>query len=77
MGERTVTITSWECDICQEEAVHVNRPDGWADVTLWHNPGPDTRLMIGANCWKNISAALVEAKDPRKAEVVQTEAVQA
>ena len=48
MSERTVVITSWECDICQEEAVHVNRPDGWADITLWHNPGPDTKLMIGA-----------------------------
>ena len=69
MSERTVVITSWECDICQAEAVHVNRPDGWADITLWHNPGPDTKLMIGADCWKLITAAAVEAKDPRKVVV--------
>ena len=68
MSETTITVTTWTCDVCGEETTSGQRPDGWADITLWNNPGPDTRLMIGSACWKSQAGANLAAKDMRVSE---------
>ena len=65
MSQTTITVTTWTCDICGAETTSGSRPDGWADITLWNNPGPDTHMIIGAECWKSQAGRDLAAKDVR------------